>query len=80
MLIVHDIKMRRKEEVKTTKKKVQPLLTLSLNTIVSHLTEKVIDAGYDPTEFAQFLEYKMEGGTNVDNWEFQALMAAVDEF
>ena len=22
----------------------------------------------------------MEGGTNVDNWEFQALMNAVDEF
>ena len=44
------------------------------------LTENVINAGYNPTEFAQFLEYKMEGGTNVDNWEFEALMAAVDEF
>jgi len=44
------------------------------------LTDKVINAGYNPTEFAQFLEYKMEGGTNVDNWEFEALMAAVDEF
>lgn len=44
------------------------------------LTEKVINAGYDPTEFAQFLEYKMEGGTNVDNWAFEALMTAVDEF
>ena len=44
------------------------------------LTDKVINAGYDPTEFAQFLEYKMEGGTNVDYWEFQALMNAVDEF
>ena len=44
------------------------------------LTDQVINAGYDPTEFAQFLEYKMEGGTNVDNWEFQALMSVVDEF
>ena len=43
MLIVNDIKMRRKEEVKTIKKRVQPLLTLSLNTIVSHLTEKVVE-------------------------------------
>ena len=44
------------------------------------LTENVINAGYDPTEFAQYLEYKMEGGTNVDYWEFEALMAAVYEF
>ena len=65
------------------------------------LMENVINCGYDPTEFAQFMEYKMgkffflrgfchqliylllscaEGGTNVDNWEFEALMVAVGEF
>lgn len=42
--------------------------------------ENVINSGYDPTEFAQFMEYKMEGGTNVDNWEFEALMSVVHEF
>ena len=44
------------------------------------LMENVINSGYDPTEFAHFMEYKMEGGTNVDNWEFEALMSVVHEF
>ena len=44
------------------------------------LMENVINDGYDPTEFAHFMEYKMEGGTNVDNWEFEALMSVVHEF
>lgn len=44
------------------------------------LMENVINCGYDPTEFAQFMEYKFEGGTNVDNWEFEALMNVVFEF
>ena len=61
--------------------------------------ENVLNCGYDATEFAQFMEYKMgkfvrqltllfiwlsffvlEGGTNVDNWEFEALMNVVSEF
>ena len=45
-----------------------------------YLMENVINCGYDPGEFSQFMEYKMEGGTNVDNWEFEALMTAVGEF
>ena len=45
-----------------------------------YLMENVLNCGYDPTEFAQFMEYKMEGGTNVDNWEFEALMVVVSEF
>ena len=45
-----------------------------------YLMENVINLGYDPSEFSQFMEYKMEGGTNVDNWEFEGLMEVVTEF
>jgi len=46
----------------------------------NYLLENVVNCGYDPAEFAQFMEYKMEGGTNVDNWDFEALMNVVTEF
>jgi len=46
----------------------------------NYLMENVINTGYDPAQFAAFMDQKMEGGTNVDNWDFEALMNVVTEF
>lgn len=46
----------------------------------NYLLEHVINQGYDPVLFANFMDSKMSGGTNVDNWEFEALINVVTEF
>jgi hypothetical protein len=45
-----------------------------------YLKANVMDEGYDLAAFGQFMEYKMEGGTNVDNWTFEGLIQVVTEF
>ena len=45
-----------------------------------YLMENVINLGYDPAEFGQFMEEKMAGGTNVDNWDMEALMNVCSEY
>ena len=46
----------------------------------NYLMENVINQGYDPEAFAQFMEQQIEGGTNVDNWDFEELKKAVTLF
>ena len=42
--------------------------------------ENVINLGYDAQEFGSFMEYKMQGGTNIDNWDMEALMNVCTEY
>ena len=38
------------------------------------LKKEILEKGYDPQEFQEFLEKKKcDGGTNVDLWEYQEL-------
>jgi hypothetical protein len=39
-----------------------------------------VDAGHDANLFAQHLDNKIENGVNIDNWTFEGLVDAVNEF
>jgi len=44
------------------------------------LTEEIANKGFNPVEFAQFIETKRENGTDIDNWTLQELQDVVYEF
>jgi len=44
------------------------------------LTEEIANKGFDPVEFAQFIDTKKENGTDIDNWTIPELQAVVYEF
>lgn len=44
------------------------------------LTDEIANKGFNPVEFAQFIETKRENGTDIDNWTLQELRDVVYEF
>lgn len=44
------------------------------------LKEKIIDDGFAPEEFAEFLEKRKVDGCNIDNWTLQELIWEVEEY
>ena len=45
-----------------------------------YLKENILDVGYDPTEFAGYMNSLKEGGTNINNWTFDELEEIVQNF
>lgn len=45
-----------------------------------YLKENILDMGYDPTEFANYMNTLKEGGTNINNWTFEELEEIVQSF
>ena len=45
-----------------------------------YLKENILDVGYDPTEFAAYMNSLKEGGTNIVNWTFEELEEIVQNF
>jgi len=43
----------------------------------TYLREAIIDAGYDPEKFVQYLGSEKENGTDIDNWDLEELKLAV---
>lgn len=46
----------------------------------AYLIQHIVDAGHDANLFAQHLDNKIENGVNIDNWTFEGLVDAVNEF
>ena len=44
------------------------------------LTVEIANKGFNPVEFAQFIDTKKENGTDIDNWTLQELQDVVYEF
>ena len=46
----------------------------------AYLIQHIVEAGYDANLFAQFLNSRIEDGVNIDNWSFEGLKQAVNDF
>jgi len=44
------------------------------------LVDQIINKGFNPVEFAQFLETKRDNGTDIDNWTLRELHEVSYEF
>jgi hypothetical protein len=45
-----------------------------------YLKEQILDQKWDGHEFSNFLLSQREDGTNIDNWDFDELIAQVEQF
>lgn len=45
-----------------------------------YLKDNIMTHGYDPDDFATFLEEEKEGGTNIENWTYEELETLVHIF
>lgn len=45
-----------------------------------YLKKEILDRNYDKATFAEFMMSQKPDGLNVDNWEYNELIFAVDEF
>ena len=45
-----------------------------------YLKENIMGAGYDPDDFATYLEEEKEGGIDIENWTFEELETVVHLF
>ena len=45
-----------------------------------YLRENIIDEGYDPVEFSNYLMELKEEGMDINNWEIMELIAEVKKF
>lgn len=44
------------------------------------MRENIIEEGYDPGQFCDYLREKKEGGDDINNWELMELIAEVKKF
>lgn len=44
------------------------------------LRQRILDVGYDPDKFGEFMVDQKEGGDNLENWELNELKEAVEKF
>lgn len=45
-----------------------------------YLKDNIMSVGYDPDDFATFLENEKEDGTNIENWTYEELETLVHVF
>ena len=45
-----------------------------------YLKDNIMTVGYDPDDFATFLEDEKEGGTDIENWTYEELESLVHVF
>jgi len=46
----------------------------------SFLKENILEAGYDPQSFADFMENERDDGCNIDNWTLDELYSIISKF